>query len=136
MPLKTHKCFPKSVEHWREIWRPHSLMEHSFLRCVINVHDLPGGGGPRADICAMPVSNNQSERHVAQNEARNITLCGLQIARLKLLCGHVVVVGSNRLAHNNNVLSSQATISSMIVLAGLFSHVCGRNDRMCCWSEK
>ena len=80
------------------------------------MHDLPGGGGggggrrsggPRADICAMPVSNNQSERHVAQNEARNITLCGLQIARFKLLCGHVVVVGSNRLAHNNNVLSSQ-----------------------------
>ena len=91
-------------------------MEHSFLRCVINVHDLPGGGGPRADICAMPVSNNQSERHVAQNEARNITLCGLQIARFKLLCGHVVVVGSNRLVKtgcslpdHDNVLSSQAS---------------------------
>lgn len=61
-------------------------MEQSFLRCVINVHDLPGGGGggrrsggPRADICAMPVSNNRSERHVAQNEAHNITLCVLQI---------------------------------------------------------
>ena len=46
---------PKCGEKYGD--RPRSLMEHSFLRCLINVHDLPGGGGrglcgPRADIRA------------------------------------------------------------------------------------